>query len=79
MDSSYHVGAFLEAVNDPHNAGSAAEATQAMPDFAKLPPELLPVILGHLRYRQGELVRTSLVCREWAAVSRPVSSAAGLL
>lgn len=40
-----------------------------------LPLELLPVILRHLRYRQGELARTSLVCKQWYAVSKPVSIA----
>lgn len=39
----------------------------------KLPLELLPVILGHLRYRQGELARTALVCKQWYADSKPVS------
>ena len=47
-------------------------ASIVLSDFHRLPPELLPVILGHLRYRQNELARASLVCREWAQVAKPV-------
>ena len=43
-----------------------------MISFSLLPHELLPEILGHFRYRQADLARTSLVCREWASVSKPV-------
>lgn len=54
-----------------HESASSPPAV-IMDGFHRLPPELLPVILGHLRFRQNELARASLVCREWAAAAKPV-------
>lgn len=53
-------------------SGRHSHPIDVMHAFQRLPPELLPCILEHLRYRQGELARASLVCREWARISKPL-------
>lgn len=65
---------FLQALEDTAimNSAHAYPAGQVTLHDV-LPAELLPEILRHLRYRQGELARTSLVCKQWYAVSKPVS------
>lgn len=70
MNSRYTSATFLQALDD---IASTPVPLKTMESFAKLPQELLPEILGHLRWRQAELARTALVCRAWAAVSKPVS------
>ena len=67
---------FLRALEETLECATDGEE-RSMPSFSQLPPELLPLILGHLRYRQGELARTRLVCREWAHVSKPVRVCGG--
>lgn len=64
---------YLEALEESvKESGKASQTFEVLDAFHRLPPELLPCILDHLRYRQGELAKTSLVCREWARVSKPL-------
>lgn len=51
---------------------SPIEAENRLDAFERLPQELLPEILGHLRWRQGELAQCALVCREWYRAATPV-------
>jgi hypothetical protein len=64
--------ALLDTATSTVDASTAGMSQISLHD--KLPIELLPEILRHLRYRQGELARTCLVCKEWARVSKPVSA-----
>ena len=69
-----YIEALEESVRDAATGDRASDLIDVMHGFHRLPPELLPCILEHLRYRQGELARASLVCREWARISKPVSA-----
>ena len=67
-----YIEALEESVKDAATGDRASDPIDVMDGFHRLPPELLPCILEHLRYRQGELARVSLVCREWARIAKPV-------
>ena len=70
---SSYIEALEESVRDAAAGDTPSDPIDVMHGFHRLPPELIPCILEHLRYRQGELARASLVCREWARISKPVS------
>lgn len=67
--------AFLDALEATIEPGDTEDAVMpAGPSLHDiLPIELIEQILGHFRYRQGELARTCLVCKEWERISKPVS------